>query len=172
MIRAICSSLVLALFSLTACQPPAEEEAPMPESEMSEMGEPAGLSPDDLAAIETTTQAWEEAAVANDWAALAANYTQDAKLMPPNHDMVQGRTAIQAFFAEFPPLSDVQLDNIEVEGAGDTAYTRGTYTITMTPEGADPITESGKYLTIHRKQADGSWPLAFDIWNSDLPLPQ
>jgi uncharacterized protein (TIGR02246 family) len=175
MIRAICSSLVLALFSFIACQPPAEEEAPMPESEMSAMpgmDATAGLSPDDLAAIQTGTQAWEDAAIANDWAALAANYAQDAKLMPPNHDVVQGRAAIQEFFGTFPPITDVQLEQLEVEGIGEIAYIRGSYTLTMTPEGAEPINDSGKYLEIRRKQADGGWLIAHDLWNSDLPLPQ
>ncbi|HEX9724908.1 MAG TPA: SgcJ/EcaC family oxidoreductase [Vicinamibacteria bacterium] len=172
MIRAIYGSLVLVLFSLTACQPPAEEESPMPESEMSEMGEPAGLSPDDLAAIQATTQAWEDAALANDFEALAATYTQDAKLMPPNHDMVQGRAAIQDFMGTFPPITDMELDPIEVEGAGDIAYVRGNYKITMAPEGGEPISDSGKYLEIRRKQSDGAWLLSHDLWNSDQPLPQ
>lgn len=172
MIRAIYGSLVLTLFSLTACQPPAEEESAMSETEMSEMAEPAGLSTDDLAAIQATTQAWEDAALANDWQALAATYTQDAKLMPPNHDVVQGRAAIQEFFGTFPPITDIQLDQLEVEGTGGIAYIRGSYTITMTPEGAEPINDSGKYLEIRHKQADGSWLLSHDLWNTDLPLAQ
>lgn len=172
MIRASSGSLVLFLVSLAACQPPASEESAMPESETAEMAEPAGLSEEDRAAIEETTQAWVEAAGANDFEALAATYTEDALLMPPNHEAVQGRAAIQEFFGTFPPITDVELAPVEIDGAGDIAFVRGTYTITMTPEGAEPISDSGKYIEIRERQADGSWLLSHDQWNSNLPPPE
>ena len=53
----------------------------------------------------------------------------------------------------------------------DLAYDRGTYSMTVTPPGAAPIEDRGKYLTIYRKQADGSWKIARVMFNSDLPLP-
>jgi len=169
MIRFVVGCLVLFLASLTACQPPASEEPAMTETEMAE---PAGLSSDDLAGIRAVEQAWEDAAGANDWEALGEVYTEDATLMPPNHDPVEGRAAIQEFFGTFPPITDVQLEIVEIDGTGDTAYVRGRYTITMAPEGAEPITDSGKYLEVRRKQADGRWLFTHDLWNSDLPLPQ
>lgn len=161
------STLFLVLFSLTACQPPATEEPAEPEA-----AEPAGLSAEDLAANEATTQAWVDAVLAGDWDALGATYTEDAVLMPPNSEAVQGRAAIQAFFASWPPITSIELDGTEVDGEGDLAYVRGAYTLTLAPEGADPITDSGKYIEIRRKQADGSWLLSRDIFNSDLPLPE
>jgi len=41
--------------------------------------------------------------------------------------------------------------------------------MTMTPEGSDPIDDTGKYLEIWKKQADGGWKVVRDIFNSDLP---
>ena len=161
------STLFLVLFSLTACQPPAAEEPAEPEA-----AEPAGLSDADLAAHEATTQAWVNAVLAGDFAAVAATYTEDAVLMPPNAEAVVGRAAIQAFFESFPPISNIELHSTEIEGVGDLAYVRGSYTLTVTPEGADPINDSGKYIEIRRKQADGSWLLSRDQYNSDLPLPE
>jgi ketosteroid isomerase-like protein len=35
-----------------------------------------------------------------------------------------------------------------------------------------PITDSGKYLVLLSKQADGSWLISAVIWNSDMPLPE
>ena len=60
---------------------------------------------------------------------------------------------------------------MEIQGQGDMAYDRGTYSMAVTPAGAAPIEDHGKYLTIWRKQADGSWKVARAIFNSDLPLP-
>jgi ketosteroid isomerase-like protein len=60
----------------------------------------------------------------------------------------------------------------ELEGRGDVAYARGSYSMKIAVPGAPaPVDEKGKYVEIWRRQADGSWKLARDIFNSDLPLP-
>jgi ketosteroid isomerase-like protein len=33
------------------------------------------------------------------------------------------------------------------------------------------VTDHGKYVAVWKKQADGNWKVAVDIWNTDLPLP-
>jgi ketosteroid isomerase-like protein len=69
--------------------------------------------------------------------------------------------------------AEFSLDIDEVELAGDDwAFERGTYTIVLTPKaGGTPIRDTGKYLTIYRRQTDHSWLMARDIWNSNNPLP-
>ena len=129
------------------------------------------LTDADKAAINAKTQAFINGVNAGDWAAVAATYTEDAIVLPPNAPAVRGRSAIEASFAEFPPISDFTITNTEVEGVGDLAYLVGTYTITMTPEGAEPIHDTGKFIEIRKKQADGSWLLHRDIYNSDAPAP-
>ena len=112
------------------------------------------------------------AVLAGDFAAVAATYTEDAVMMAPNSEAIVGRAAIQTFFESFPPISSMELLATEVEGVGDLAYVRGSYTMTVAPEGADPISDTGKYIEIRRKQADGTWLLSRDLYNSDLPLPE
>lgn len=133
---------------------------------------PAGLSDEDRATIAAVSSAFVEAANAANWAALGALYTQDASVLPPNAPAVQGREAIQALFASFPPISGMELTSVEVDGAGDIAYVRGTYRLTMTPPGAAAIQDSGKFIEIRKRGADNSWLLYLDIYNSDVPLPQ
>jgi uncharacterized protein (TIGR02246 family) len=149
-------SIALFLLVLGACQPAAEPG-------------PALLTDADRAAIAAETQAAIDAFNAGDWAAAAAIYTEDAIVLPPNAPLVRGRSAIEAFLAEVWTFSDFTITNTEVEGVGDLAYVVGTYSMTITPEGAEPIHDTGKFLEIRKKQADGSWPLYADIYNSDMP---
>jgi len=131
------------------------------------------LSDDDVAAIKASTEAFIQAVRFEDWAALAALYTEDAVFMPPNQPMVQGQAAIQTWMEEFPAVTKYNLTAVEIDGQGDLAFVRGTYSMTIAPEGApEPIQDTGKYVEIRRKQQDGSWLMAVDIFNSDLPLPE
>ncbi len=131
------------------------------------------LSDDDVAAIKASTEAFIQAVRSEDWAAHAALYTEDAVWMPPNQPIVQGREAIQTWMEEFPTMTEFNLTAVEIDGYADIAYVRGTYSLMMLPEGAlEPIRDTGKFLEIRRKQPDGSWPIAVDIFNSDLPLPE
>jgi ketosteroid isomerase-like protein len=97
-------------------------------------------------------------------------YTEDATFMPPNEATVQGRADLQAWMEAFPAISAANLTIQEIDGYGDIAYVRGTYAMTLTIAGVE-VHDTGKYIEIRRKQADGSWPLAVDIFNSDLPVP-
>jgi len=132
---------------------------------------PAGLSEADRTAIRQSLEDAVKLVNAQDWKGFAALYADDAMILLPNQAAVQGRAAIQAGMAASPPLSNFQMPVLEIEGRADLAYARGTYSMTVTPAGAAPIEDHGKYLTILRKQADGSWKTLRDIWNSDLPLP-
>jgi ketosteroid isomerase-like protein len=58
-----------------------------------------------------------------------------------------------------------------VAGSGDLAYSRGTYTMTMTdPKTKKPVTDHGSYVTDYRKQPDGSWKAVADIVTSEVPM--
>jgi uncharacterized protein (TIGR02246 family) len=132
-------------------------------------GSAKGLSASDKAKLQQVTAAWEMAVNANNFDAVAATYTSDAILLPPNGPLVQGRENIKKFFVEFPPFKDMKLNLVEIDGRGDMAYVRGVYSMTITPPGIDPIHEVGKYLEIRRKQANGSWLISRDMFSSDLP---
>jgi ketosteroid isomerase-like protein len=130
------------------------------------------LSDADAAAIMADSDAFSESVLSGDWAAAAAHYTDDAIFMPPNEAVIQGRANIQAWMEAFPPITHFDLEIEEMDGRGDLAFVRGTLTMTLEPEGAaEPIQDTGKYVEIRRRQADGSWLMAVDIFNSDVPLP-
>ena len=50
------------------------------------------------------------------------------------------------------------------------AYTQGAYTLTLTdPVTKKPINDKGSYVTLYKKQPDGSWKAVSDIASSATP---
>jgi uncharacterized protein (TIGR02246 family) len=130
------------------------------------------LSEADLKKIDDVTQTAMNAALARDFATWAALFLDDAVVNPPNEPAVKGRAAIRAWLEKFPPITEFKLNNEKVEGREDLAYVLGTYTMTITPPGAPgPVKDSGKFVTVVRKQPDGRWLGAVDMFSSDLPPP-
>ena len=131
-----------------------------------------GLSQTDISKIDETTQSAVKAALAKDFDAWAALFLDDAVVNPPNEPAVKARMAIRSWLEKLPPITDFRLNNEKVEGLEDFAYVLGTYTMTMTPPGAPtPVKDSGKFVTILRRQPDGRWLCAVDMFSSDLPAP-
>jgi ketosteroid isomerase-like protein len=60
---------------------------------------------------------------------------------------------------------------VEVSKAGDLAYSQGAYTATMTnPKTKKVVTETGKFVTVYKKQPIGAWKAVADIFNADGPV--
>jgi len=133
---------------------------------------PARLSEADIAAIRAVTDSFVQYGRARRDSAGASLYTEDGIVMPANQPAVQGRAAIRAWLEAFPAMSEFSLTIVEIDGRGDLAYVRGTYALTLAASGKTPaMPDHGKYVEVRRKQADGSWLLAIDIFNSDVALP-
>jgi len=136
---------------------------------------PPGFTDADRAQIQTTME--EALAIANTSGDLVQYgnlyYAPDAVVLPPNGEAVRGRDAIISWNENFPPYEDLQFTQVEVDGAGDIAYVYGTYSMVMTLPGVEEsVPDRGKYIEIWRRQEDGSWKVALDIFNSDMPLPE
>ena len=144
--------LVVIVMMSTACQPPAQEAGP--------------LSEDDVAAIEGIIQQYVQAFLAKDLNAYTGLWTEDAVEMPPNSPALEGREAIIQNWMAGPAPTEFVLDVLDIDGAGDVAYVRGTYSITMTVAGVpEPVRYNGNYLSIFKKQPDATWLFAVDTWN-------
>lgn len=133
---------------------------------------PAKLSDADIAAIRAANDSFAVNARARRDSANAAMFTPNGVFMPANGPAVEGRAAIQAWLAAFPPMTDFTTQVVEVDGLGDLAYARGTYSLTIAAAGRAPAhTDHGKWIEVLRRQSDGRWLVAIDIFNSDVPLP-
>jgi len=83
--------------------------------------------------------------------------------MPAIREFVAGFIADPAFAVTFRPIS------LEVSQDGTMGYTLSSGELTYTgPEGT-PVTERLRDFHVWRKQADGSWKIAVDIWNAEPP---
>jgi uncharacterized protein (TIGR02246 family) len=103
------------------------------------------------------------AAAGKDYAGMAAFYTEDAKLLPPDAPIVSGRKAIEEFWrtaANALGLIGVELKTIDLEVAGDTAYEIGEADLKLSSGQA-----KAKYLVVWLGR-DGQWRLHRDIWNN------
>ncbi len=103
------------------------------------------------------------AAAGKDYAGMAAFYTEDAKLLPPDAPIVSGQKAIEEFWrtaANALGLIGVELKTIDLEVAGDTAYEIGEADLKLSSGQA-----KAKYLVVWLGR-DGQWRLHRDIWNN------
>lgn len=123
-------------------------------------------------ALTKLAKEWESAFNAKDAAKVAALYTEDAQLNPPNEAIVVGRKNIQAWMqgGMDAGFTNFVLTPTESAISGAIAYEAGTYSVTVAPKGAKPMTDKGKYVVV-LKQVGGKWLLAHDIFNSDNPPP-
>jgi uncharacterized protein (TIGR02246 family) len=129
----------------------------------------------DVKSIRELEDKAREAAKAKDLDRYVSFYADDAVLLWPGVPMVTGRLAIREFMRVFLSMPDFSLSfetaQVEVSRAGDFAYTCGTNKVTLMDPNGKKMKDSGKYLTVYRKQSDGTWKVVADMGNSDLPAP-
>jgi uncharacterized protein (TIGR02246 family) len=123
--------------------------------------------------IEETNAEFSAAASRGDTTAIAALYTDDAVVLPPNAETVRGRQAIKGLFdgmIQQMGVPQLTLRTMQVDEIGDMANEIGEYTLKFQPAGGEPVTDIGKYVVIWKRQGD-DWKLHIDIWNTNSPLP-
>jgi uncharacterized protein (TIGR02246 family) len=120
--------------------------------------------------IRRLRESYMRAQDAGDAEACVAHWADDGVLLPPNEPAVSGREALISWyrrvFNESRFAFRISFDEIQVVGGW--SFARGSYAGSIIPkDGSEPIHEEGKYLEIHKRDADGSWKFARHIWNSD-----
>ena len=148
--------------ALVACVQNAPQPTPPPDTRAA-----------DEATLRATIKDWAAAAQAKDAVRFTSFYTEDAVVMMAGAPDISGMPAIRegighmmsdpGFSLSFEPA------NVVVARSGDLAYETGPYTMTMTGPDKKPATETGHYVAIWRKQADGTWKAAVDAPVSDPP---
>lgn len=138
------------------------------------MREVKALSADTKKSIRTFMDRWVESERANDLERLVSHYAEDAVLMPPNRDVIEGRRAALDYLRKTGyKVKDLKVDIHEIAGTPEFAFLRGNYSETFsTKQNPEPIRDQGKFFGVVRQQPDGSWLATHWTWNSNLPLHQ
>jgi ketosteroid isomerase-like protein len=98
-------------------------------------------------------------------------FAEDGQMMRSSG--ITGRAAIReamakafadtAFSLTWEPLQ------ADAGAAGDLGYTNGRYEARFRDAKGNPVVRTGRYLTVWKKQADGSWKVVRDIGVQDPP---
>ncbi len=101
---------------------------------------------------------WSAAAAAKDLDKTVSYYAESAMVMPPNASAAMTKESIRSAWKEMltTPGAAISWKATKVEVAKSGASGKS-------------VKDHGKYVEIFKKQADGTWKVVADIWNSDLP---
>jgi ketosteroid isomerase-like protein len=125
----------------------------------------------DTAAMVAADESWLQAAKTRGAAGWMSYYTDDVAILPPGSPAIVGREAVGKYVAAMFATPGFALDwkatSAEVARSGDIGYVRGTYNAAWRDKRGKTVKETGKFVEIWRKQADGSWKCAVDMWSAD-----
>ncbi len=164
-------ALAGSLLALSAC------------NEAKEAGAPAAndAAATDTAAIEgelkSIEAAWMADYNARDIDKAAAHYADDAALANAGSalatDAASRRVEVEKFVADPSTKVDFASDRVHVSQSGELAATRGHYSIETTDPATKKVrTDTGSYLTVWKKQADGSWKAVEDFVTPGAPAAE
>ena len=119
--------------------------------------------------IEATIKSLVESLNVGDAAGVAAFYTDDAALLPPESRRIDGREGIQSIWQGLidADIRDVAMTTLEVDVFGDVANEVGILSATAPDEDGGRAQLSGKYVAVWKCGGDDTWRLHRDIWNFD-----
>lgn len=129
----------------------------------------------DIAAISEVLRQYALSVTNGDFDTWIALWVDDGTAMPPGAPVCVGKDQfhkdLKPDFDEF----DMEMNILGIEDAkvfGDFGLTRCKYKLKVTPKTGGATIDAmpeGKALTLYRRQADGSWKIAYDCYNSSLP---
>jgi len=136
---------------------------------------PASSSSDAAADVAAVIEVWQQycaALIAGDMDRWISLWCDHGIQMPPESPAKKGRVDIREAMQPLLDLYDwdISISPEETRVAGDWAFSSANYTWAWTPrvEG-EKMAGTGKFLTVFRRQEDGSWKIARDCFNGNGP---
>jgi len=132
--------------------------------------EPAVDVEADVEALKKIEEEWAAANTSGDIDKLVSFFTDNAVNIPPNEPALIGKEAIRDWFQQYFDQFTMEEDGtiVDVQVASDLAFTRGAFTSIQTPKaGGESLKSNGSWVTIYRKQSDGTWRCICNIWSDE-----
>ncbi len=129
----------------------------------------SGSSASDSDAVAKLRAAWVKDLHTKQLEQIAALYTEDAIFMQPTGERVMGRPAIRELCKNIMATvtSDINLHSVANERSGDLASEIGDFSETLTSvSDGKKIQSSGGYVMLYKRQANGAWLIAEQVWIS------
>ena len=158
--------LFLTLF-FAACQPTQEKA-----DELSEKRGESVLINVDEEAIRYLIMKYDNAINSGDAEEFMSIYSRTAVAMPPGRPVLFGSEAIRERISEFLADNTVELKTDIKEIIVDRSNVMVWYTYTeswTSKDGGEQTSVEGKGVQIFQQQANGSWRIAREIWNTNTP---
>ncbi len=128
-------------------------------------------SPDEIRdAFLSVCQQFEKSFNQGDAEGLASLYSEDAKILPPNMDIVEGKNTIQTYWqgALDMGIKSFKGELIDADSSGNLGYFVGKYTLY---DNDNQKVDQGKWISV-LKNIDGRWKVHRDIFNTSIPLEE
>jgi uncharacterized protein (TIGR02246 family) len=121
--------------------------------------------------VDVVAQAFHDGVANRDAAALASLYADNGTFLPPGMGPCEGRAQIQTAMQQLIDMGARSLDiePLDVRDTDNLTIEYGRYTLRIEPEGHEAMTDVGKYIVVHERQAGGATKILYDIFNSNTP---
>ena len=127
----------------------------------------------DSATVDATTTEFHGYLRANDLEKFMSYVAEDVIFMPPGEPPVRGRDAVHKWMTSFLAqyrTSSLTLNNREVRVGDGWAVELGTFEWSLQPvAGGSAVVDRGNYMQLWKKDGDGEWRFAREIYNSSVP---
>jgi ketosteroid isomerase-like protein len=114
------------------------------------------------------------AAEGRDMERILSYWTDDAVVMPPGLPAVAGKAALRQYVESSMQIPGFRITwtttDVALSPDGNLAYMFSRNAVTMNAPDGTPATTEGRAVTIWRREPDGEWRCAVDIWNAEPAL--
>jgi ketosteroid isomerase-like protein len=98
-------------------------------------------------------------------------WTNDAIVMPPGFPSIVGKDALRHYVENSLQIPGFQISwkssDVEFSLDGNLAYMFSQNEVSMNGKDGNSFTMTGRAVTVWRRESDGEWRCAVDIWNAE-----
>jgi len=124
----------------------------------------------DISVLAATTAAFHQTLRDNDLPRFMSYVDRSAVIAPPGEPVLRGKDKIEKWYKDFLAnyrTASLRLSNKEDFVGAQWAVEFGHFDWRLQPtNGGATVVDHGTYMQVWKRQADGSWRFAREVWNS------